>query len=166
MKDTINCTYAPLSENKYLSTMIDSGQALTVRIMLPLGKYRRNAFPCHLPLAFSASTFPEQPAGQRAHAGILNIPATRRAHITACYWAIVTLIAWVLLSGTVKLGYLIRDLDSIRRHMYFAVLEASVLCVTLFGNVLSWMAFGLGRGAYMSVKRGGGMPKSGQAMEV
>lgn len=35
---TANCTYAPLSENTYLSTMIDSGQALTVRIMLPLGE--------------------------------------------------------------------------------------------------------------------------------
>jgi len=50
---TSNCTYAPLSyvpllfviqadldsDNPYLSDMIDSGQALTVRIMLPTGKY-------------------------------------------------------------------------------------------------------------------------------
>jgi hypothetical protein len=51
---TSNCTYAPLSyvffpsldvvmwltdsDNPYLSNMIDSGQALTVRIMLPTGK--------------------------------------------------------------------------------------------------------------------------------
>lgn len=49
---TSNCTYAPLSyvpfvsehggmlinsDNSYLSDMIDSGQALTVRIMLPTG---------------------------------------------------------------------------------------------------------------------------------
>ena len=45
-----NCTYAPLSENKYLSTMIDSGQALTVRIMLPLGEYG-----AYVPLAVSVS---------------------------------------------------------------------------------------------------------------
>ena len=33
-----NCTYAPLSENPFLADKIDSGRALTVRIMLPLGK--------------------------------------------------------------------------------------------------------------------------------
>jgi hypothetical protein len=56
--DTSNCTYAPLSyvslfsdpleyrteqglmgrDNRYLSDIIDTGMALTVRIMLPLGK--------------------------------------------------------------------------------------------------------------------------------
>jgi hypothetical protein len=35
---TSNCTYAPLSDNMYLSTKINTGMALTVRIMLPLGK--------------------------------------------------------------------------------------------------------------------------------
>jgi hypothetical protein len=86
--------------------------------------------------------------------------------MTACYWAIITLLAWGALAGTADIGYLIKDLDSIRRHLYFAVLEACVLCVTLFGNVLCWLAFGLGRNAYMTVKRGGGLPKSGQAMET
>ncbi len=51
--DTSNCTYGPLSyvlsdwvkmrlngrsENRYLSTMINTGEALSVRIMLPLGE--------------------------------------------------------------------------------------------------------------------------------
>jgi hypothetical protein len=88
------------------------------------------------------------------------------ANILACYWAIITLVAWGALAGTANVGYMIKDLDSIRRHLYFAVLEACVLCVTLFGNVLCWLAFGLGRDAYMSVQRGGGLPKSGQAMET
>ena len=38
MTDTSNCTYAPLSDNSYLNSMINTGEALTVRIMLPLGK--------------------------------------------------------------------------------------------------------------------------------
>ncbi len=36
-----------------------------------------------------------------------------------------------------------------------------MLCVSLFGNVLCWLAFGLGRHAYLSVERGGGKPESG-----
>ena len=64
------------------------------------------------------------------------------------------------------MGYQIRDLDSITRHLRFAVVEACVLCATLFGNVLSWLAFGLGRTAYLSVKSGGGEPVSGHAMET
>lgn len=100
--------------------MIDTGMALTVRIMLPL----------------------------------------------ACYWSIVTLVFWVVLSIVSSAGYKINDLDSISRHLRFAVIEACVLCVTLFGNVLCWMAFGLGREAYLSVKTGGGEPDSGRAMEV
>lgn len=79
---------------------------------------------------------------------------------------ILTLITWVLLSITSGMGYRIRDLDSITRHLRFAVVEACVLCVSLFGNVLCWLAFGLGRNAYLSVERGGGKPKSGHAMET
>lgn len=45
-------------------------------------------------------------------------------------------------------------------------MEACVLCITLFGCVLTWLAFGLGRMAYLSVEAGGGNPKSGQAMET
>ncbi len=46
--ETSNCTYAPLSENAYLSDLIDTGMALTVRIMLPLGTFlflRPNTIP-------------------------------------------------------------------------------------------------------------------------
>lgn len=100
--------------------MIDTGVALTVRIMLPL----------------------------------------------ACYWNIVTLVLWVLLAILSTSGYKIVDLDSITRHLRFAVVEACVLCVTLFGNVLSWLAFGLGRNAYLTVRSGGGQPESGRAMET
>ncbi|KAL7420910.1 hypothetical protein Q5752_004864 [Cryptotrichosporon argae] len=117
---TSNCTYAPLSDNAYLSTMIDTGEALTVRIMLPL----------------------------------------------ACYWMILVLVLWVALQALSGLAYAIRDLDSIRRHLWFAAAEAAVLCVSLFGNVLCWLAFGLGRTAYLSVLRGGGRPASGHAMET
>ena len=67
---------------------------------------------------------------------------------------------------TTPLGYQIVDLDSISRHLRFAVVEACVLCVSLFGNVLCWMAFGFGRQAYLSVSAGGGHPKSGHAMET
>ncbi|GFZ43538.1 hypothetical protein JCM24511_01258 [Saitozyma sp. JCM 24511] len=120
MTQTSNCTYAPLSDQPYLSSMINVGQALTVRIMLPL----------------------------------------------ACYWEIVVLVCWVVLSITSSMGYQIRDLDSITRHLRFAVVESCVLCVSLFGNVLCWMAFGLGRTAYLSVQDGGAQPKSGHAMET
>lgn len=109
-----------LSENAYLSTMINTGEALTVRIMLPL----------------------------------------------ACYWMIVVMVLWVLLTVLVPFGYRIRDLDSITRHLRFAIVEACVLCVSLFGNVLCWLAFGLGRSAYFSVQNGGGDPTSGRAMET
>jgi hypothetical protein len=64
------------------------------------------------------------------------------------------------------MGYQIRDLDSITRHLRFAVVESCVLCVSLFGNVLCWMAFGLGRTAFLSVQDGGAQPKSGHAMET
>ena len=111
---------ADISENAYLSNIIDTGMALTVRIMLPL----------------------------------------------ACYWSIVVLALWVLLSILSPSGYKIVDLDSITRHLYFAIIEAVVLCVTLFGNVLCWLAFGLGRQAYLTVQSGGGEPKSGHAMET
>ncbi|WVN85416.1 uncharacterized protein L203_100562 [Cryptococcus depauperatus CBS 7841] len=120
LTETSNCTYAPLSDNTYLSQMINTGEALTVRIMLPL----------------------------------------------ACYWMIVVMVLWVVLTILTPIGYKIRDLDSISRHLKFAVIEACVLCVSLFGNVLCWMAFGLGRTAYLSVERGGGKPKSGHAMET
>jgi hypothetical protein len=79
---------------------------------------------------------------------------------------IVVLVFWVILAITSGMGYKIRDLDSITRHLRFAVVEACVLCVSLFGNVLCWLAFGLGRTAYMSVQNGGGSPKSGHAMET
>ncbi|KAK8865944.1 hypothetical protein IAR55_001093 [Kwoniella newhampshirensis] len=117
---TSNCTYAPLSSNPYLSTMINTGEALTVRIMLPL----------------------------------------------ACYWMIVTFVFWILLTILTPIGYSIKNLDSITRHLRFAIIEACVLCVSLFGNVLCWLAFGLGRTAYLSVESGGGKPKSGHAMET
>jgi hypothetical protein len=76
------------------------------------------------------------------------------------------LVFWILLAVLSPMGYKIKDLDSITRHLRFAVIEACVLCVTLFGNVLSWMAFGLGRQAYLTVKSGGGEPTSGRAMET
>jgi hypothetical protein len=78
----------------------------------------------------------------------------------------VTLVTWVGLTILTPSGYSIKDLDSITRHLRFAVLEACVLCITLFGCVLTWLAFGLGRMAYLSVEAGGGKPKSGQAMET
>lgn len=84
----------------------------------------------------------------------------------ACYWTIITLIFWVALTASTPMGYKILNLDSITRHLRFAVLESTVLCVSLFGNVLTWMAFGLGRDAYLSVQNGGGSPKSGHAMET
>lgn len=94
------------------------------------------------------------------------VPHRPRVLTSACYWSIVTLVFWVLLAITVPSGYKIVDLDSISRHLKFAVVEASVLCVTLFGNVLCWLAFGLGREAYLTVKSGGGEPESGRAMET
>ncbi|WWD17867.1 hypothetical protein CI109_102311 [Kwoniella shandongensis] len=117
---TSNCTYAPLSDNPYLSKMINTGEALTVRIMLPL----------------------------------------------ACYWMIVTFVFWILLTILSPIGYTIKNLDSITRHLRFAIIEACVLCISLFGNVLCWLAFGVGRTAYLSVENGGGNPKSGHAMET
>jgi len=126
------------SDNAYLSDMIDAGQALTVRIMLPTGK----------------SLLPPYPWYQES------------TDKTACYWLIVTLVTWVGLTILTPSGYAIKDLDSITRHLRFAALEACVLCITLFGCVLCWLAFGLGRMAYLSVQNGGGNPKSGQAMET
>ncbi|WVF70481.1 hypothetical protein IAT40_005271 [Kwoniella sp. CBS 6097] len=120
MTETSNCTYAPLSDNSYLSTMIDTGEALVVRTMLPL----------------------------------------------ACYWMIVTFILWVGLTILSPIGYIINDLDSISRHLKFAIIESCVLCMSIFGNVLCWLAFGLGRTAYLTVEKAGGDPKSGRAMET
>ena len=77
-----------------------------------------------------------------------------------------TLAFWIALCISTSFGYKIRDLDSISRHLRFAVVEACVLCVTLFGNVLCWLAFGLGRTAFLTVQDGGGKPKSGHAMET
>lgn len=94
--------------------MINTGEALTVRIMLPL----------------------------------------------ACYWMIVVMVLWVLLTVLVPFSYRIRDLDSTTRHLRFAIVEACVLWVNLFGNVLCWLAFGLGRSAYLSVQNGGSDPTS------
>ena len=74
--------------------------------------------------------------------------------------------SWVILLGIANIGYRIKDLDSITRHLRVSVMEACVLCITLFGNVLCWLAFGLGRNAFLSVQNGGGKPKSGRAMEV
>lgn len=80
---------------------------------------------------------------------------------------IVTLGFWVLLAVTVNTGYTIKNLDSISRHLYFAVVEACVLCVSTFGNVLCWLAFGLGREAFLTIRRTDGVDAtSGQAMEV
>ncbi|WVR05907.1 hypothetical protein IAU60_002933 [Kwoniella sp. DSM 27419] len=120
MTDTSNCTYAPLSENAYLSGMINTGEALVVRTMLPL----------------------------------------------ACYWMIVTFLLWIGLTLLTPVGYTIKDLDSIARHLRFAIVESCVLCMSIFGNVLCWLAFGTGRNAYLSVVNGGGDPKSGRAMET
>lgn len=72
----------------------------------------------------------------------------------------------MFLTILVPKGYDIKDLDSITRHLRFAVVEACVLCVSIFGCVLCWLAFGLGRMAYLSVQNGGGRPQSGQAMET
>jgi len=85
---------------------------------------------------------------------------------TACYWLILTLITWVLLTILAPLGYRIDDLDSISRHLGFAIVESCVLCISLFGNVLTWLALGLANMAFESVKAGGARPKSGRAMET
>lgn len=79
---------------------------------------------------------------------------------------IVTLAAWVLLAITAPRGYTIKNLDSISRHLYFGIVEASVICISLFGNVLCWLAFGLGREAYITIKAKSEDVKTGQAMEV
>ncbi|WRT64169.1 uncharacterized protein IL334_001098 [Kwoniella shivajii] len=120
MTDTSNCTYAPLSDNPYLSTMIDTGEALIVRTILPL----------------------------------------------SCYWMIVTFLLWILLTALSPMGYKIKDLDSITRHLRFSVVESFVICMSLFGNILCWLAFGLGRTDYLSAEDGGGDPESGNAMET
>ncbi|WVW82342.1 hypothetical protein I302_104349 [Kwoniella bestiolae CBS 10118] len=121
MSNTSNCTYAPLSDNPNLSKLINTGQALLVRTILPL----------------------------------------------ACYWMIVTFLIWIGLTVLIPIeGYKIQNLDSIIRHMRFAILESFVLCMSLFGNILSWLAYGLSRNAFESIKRGGGKPKSGNAMET
>lgn len=81
---------------------------------------------------------------------------------------IVTFVGWIVLAGVAlpQTGYQIKSVDSIRRHLYTVSIEATVLCVSLFGNVLTWMAFGFGRKAYLTVRGGGGEPKSGHAMET
>ncbi|WWC99714.1 hypothetical protein V866_006619 [Kwoniella sp. B9012] len=121
MSNTSNCTYAALSDNTYLSSMINTGEALLVRTMLPL----------------------------------------------SCYWMIVTFLIWIGLTVLIPIeGYKIKNLDSIIRHLRFSILEAFVLCMSLFGNILAWLAFGLSRNAFESIKRKGGKPKSGNAMET
>lgn len=58
-------------------------------------------------------------------------------------------------------------MDSISRHLYFAVSEACVLCISQFSNVLCWLAFGLGNQAFLTIKRKGVVgAKSGRALEV
>ncbi len=79
---------------------------------------------------------------------------------------IITFLLWIALSILVQFGYRIKDLDSISRHLRFAIVESCVLCASIFANVLCWLAFGLARNAYISVQSKGGHPKSGHAMET
>ncbi|WVO19911.1 uncharacterized protein IAS62_001201 [Cryptococcus decagattii] len=88
LQGTSNCTYATFSKNDYLSTMINTGEALTVRIIPPL----------------------------------------------ACYWMIVVMVLWVLLTVLVHFGYRIRDLDSITRHLSAAV--AALLSLLSLGTAV------------------------------
>ncbi|KAK4688002.1 hypothetical protein P7C73_g2118, partial [Tremellales sp. Uapishka_1] len=104
--NTSNCTYAPLSDNSYLSSMIDVGEALTVRLMLPV----------------------------------------------ACYWMICTTVFWVLLSIATPFGYRIRDLDSITRHLRFALAEAFVL-TAVAAMISLFSLFSAGWGLHLRLKR-------------
>nr|XP_018267258.1 uncharacterized protein I303_01243 [Kwoniella dejecticola CBS 10117]OBR89416.1 hypothetical protein I303_01243 [Kwoniella dejecticola CBS 10117] len=117
--DTINCTYAALSDNTYLSTLINTGEALLVKTILPL----------------------------------------------ACYWMILTFFLWIGLTALFfTFGYQIKNLDSIKRHLRFAIVESFIICFSIFGNVLSWLSLGFMQSAFKSIKRAGGRPTSGNVM--
>ncbi|WWC66291.1 uncharacterized protein I206_100192 [Kwoniella pini CBS 10737] len=119
MSDTSNCTYAPLSDNTYLSTLIDTGEALLVKTILPL----------------------------------------------TCYWMILTFFLWITLTALLfSFGYKIKNLDSIKQHLRFAIIESFIICFSIFGNVLSWLSLGFMQSAFKSIKNSGGKPKSGNVM--
>jgi hypothetical protein len=53
----------------------------------------------------------------------------------ACYWSIVVLVFWVLLTVTTPMGYSITGTEFIAKHLYFNVLEVTVLCMQLVSSV-------------------------------
>ncbi len=53
----------------------------------------------------------------------------------ACYWNLICLICWVLLTITTPVGYSIRGTEYISRHLYFNIVEVSVLCLQLVINM-------------------------------
>ncbi|WWC86276.1 uncharacterized protein L201_001149 [Kwoniella dendrophila CBS 6074] len=80
------------------------------------------------------------------------------------YWLIVTFIFWIGLTVLIPIGYQINNLDSIKNHLRFTIIESLVLCFTLFGDVLSWLSYGLANKALNTIKHKGGKPVSGNVM--
>ncbi len=52
----------------------------------------------------------------------------------SCYWSIVVLLFWVLLTVTTPVGYSITGMEYISKHLYFNILETTVLCMQLVGG--------------------------------
>lgn len=49
----------------------------------------------------------------------------------ACYWALATIIAWIILTITAPIGYSINGVTNLARHLYFNTIEVFVLCLQL-----------------------------------
>lgn len=52
----------------------------------------------------------------------------------SCYWAIVVGVCWVVLVVTASTGYRIVGAEYISRHLYFNIVEVTVLCMQLVGH--------------------------------
>lgn len=53
----------------------------------------------------------------------------------SCYWALVTGVAWGALVVLAPSGYRIIGAEHISRHLYFNIIEVSVLCMQLVSRM-------------------------------
>lgn len=49
----------------------------------------------------------------------------------ACYWAIATILFWVLLTILSPIGYAFDGVTNLARHLHFNAIEVFVLCLQL-----------------------------------
>lgn len=101
----------------------------------------------------------------------------------ACYWALATIIAWIVLTITSPIGYSIHGVTNLARHLYFNTIEVFVLCLQLvrtlhlhanrrlidhfrlqFAVVLAWMGYAFTRNSFDSVLESNSSASSGTAM--